>query len=343
MKLAIHHRDKSFSRGWIDNCIKHNIDHKIVNCYANNIIEQVNDCDILMWHHHHESSKDIQFAKQLIYSLEMAGKLVFPDFRTTWHFDDKLGQKYLLESIGAPLVPVNVFYSMEDAKKWIHESEFPKVFKLRGGSGSMNVRLVKSSSHAIRLARKAFRSGFKNYNSFFQLKDRWTNYRIKDAPLTEVFEGLARFFIPTRFWTITGKDRGYIYFQDFLPGNTHDIRINYVYNKCFACRRKVRQNDFRASGSGVPDWDVSNIPDKALSIAFNVANELKLQCAAFDFILKDEDPLITEISYGFGTLPEMFNYGYWDENLTYYPGNFDPYGWMVQGILKEKESLINTK
>jgi len=335
MKIAIHNRKKSFSQGWIDHCDRHNIAYKVVNCYDNNIIEQINDCDILMWHHHHESAKDIQFAKQLIYSLEMAGKIVFPDFRTTWHFDDKLGQKYLLEMAEAPLVPTQVFFSLEDALKWIGDSEFPKVFKLRGGSGSMNVRLVKSKLQAVRLARKAFRSGFSNYNSFFQLKDRWINYRTKDAPLRELIEGMARFLIPTRFTTIAGKERGYIYFQDFVSGNTHDVRINYVFNKCFASRRKVRQGDFRASGSGFGDFDMNLIPEKALKISFEVANKLKLQSAAFDFVFWDGDPLITEVSYGFGIHPEMFKHGYWDEELNFHPGPFNPYEWMVEGVADE--------
>lgn len=338
MKIAIHHRNKSFSQGWIDYCDSHNIDYKIVNCYDNNIIEQVNDCDILMWHHHHESGKDIQFAKQLLYSLEMSGKLVFPDFRTNWHFDDKVGQKYLLEMAEAPLVPTKVFFSPEDALKWIDTTEFPKVFKLRGGSGSMNVRLVKSKLQAARLARKAFRSGFKNYNSFFQLKDRWLNYRTKGAPFRELLEGVARFFIPTRFTTIAGRERGYVYFQDFIAGNTHDIRINYVFNKCFASRRKVREGDFRASGSGIGEFDMQLIPDEVLRISFDVANKLKLQSAAFDFVLNDGCPLITEISYGFGTLPEMFNHGYWDERLNYFPGPFNPYAWMVEGVLDERKA-----
>jgi hypothetical protein len=72
-----------------------------VDCYQSDIINQLSDCDALMFHHYHASSKDTLFAKQLLFALESAGKIVFPDFRTGWHFDDKVGQKYLFEAIGS--------------------------------------------------------------------------------------------------------------------------------------------------------------------------------------------------------------------------------------------------
>ena len=150
---------------------------RLVNCYANDIIEQLNDCNALMWHFHHASPKDFLFAKQLLYSLQSSGKKVFPDFNTMWHFDDKVGQKYLLEAIGAPLVPTYVFYSKNEALKWADETNFPKVFKLRTGGGSQNVRMVRSKSEAIKLIKKAFKRGFSQYSAWSNLKERIRKYR----------------------------------------------------------------------------------------------------------------------------------------------------------------------
>lgn len=340
MKLAIHHRKTSFSQEWIDYCIKKNIAYKIVNCYDNNIIDQLRDCDAVMWHHHHASAKDTQFAKQLLYSLEVSGKVVFPDFRTNWHFDDKLGQKYLLEAINAPIVPSYAFYSTRDAIKWSKETSFPKVFKLKGGSGSDNVRMAKKHRNAIRLINKAFNKGFNQYNAWSSINERWRKYRDGKTKLIDVFIGLLRIFLPTKYSHISGRERGYIYFQDFIPNNKYDIRVTYVNNRCFALRRKVRQGDFRASGSGMIEYDMSQIPEKALTIAFNVANKLGLQTAAFDFVLLNKAPLIVELSYGFGYDVDQFNHGYWDHKLKYYPGTFNPYEWMVEGVI---EAIHSTK
>ena len=148
MKLAIHKSKWGFSKDWITYCKEKKIPFKIVNCYDSDIIDQIQDCDVLFWHHHHTLAKDKIFAKQLLFAVQQSGTKVFPDFNSGWHFDDKLGQKYLLEAVGAPLVPTYVFYSRQEANKWLDSATFPKVFKLRGGAGSTNVKLVYTKNEA---------------------------------------------------------------------------------------------------------------------------------------------------------------------------------------------------
>ena len=116
-----------------------------------------------MFHHHHGNYKDVLFARQLLYSLEESGKRVFPDWRTCWHFDDKVGQKYLLEAIGAPLIPSYVFYTEKEALNWIRQTTFPKVFKLRGGASAANVKLVHTAKEAKNFVQKAFGTGFSQF------------------------------------------------------------------------------------------------------------------------------------------------------------------------------------
>jgi len=333
MKIAIHNKKGMYTQGWINYCIDNKIEYKIVNCYNNNIIEDLKDCDALMWHHSHFNPKDILFAKQLMYSLEVIGKKVFPDFRTSWHFDDKLGQKYLLESIGAPLIPTHIFYSYEDALGWIRKTEYPKVFKLRCGSASMNIKLVKSARHAKRLAKRSFGRGFRSYGSGFMLKDRWIKYKQGKEPLVGVLKGVVRMAILPKFCSVKGREVGYIYFQDFIPDNENDIRLFFVNQRCFGKRRLVRPGDFRASGSDTYIHEPSSIPKEAIEIVFRVANKLKLQSAAFDFVMDKGKPLITEICYASGPAPEYFDHGYWDKNIKYYPGSFNPFGWMVEDLL----------
>ena len=110
MKIAFHNTG-GFTPRWIKYCEKNNIQYKKVNAYDTDIVEQLKDCDAFMWHHHQSNYKDVLFAKQLLFSLEQSGKVVFPNFNTGWHFDDKVGEKYLFEAIGAPVVPTFVFYT----------------------------------------------------------------------------------------------------------------------------------------------------------------------------------------------------------------------------------------
>jgi len=334
MKIAIHHRQGSFSDRWIAYCINQNIDYKIVNCYASDIIAQLEDCDALMWHHSHVDYKDTLFAKQLLYSVAQSGKKTFPDFKTNWHFDDKVGQKYLFEAIGAAMVASYVFYTREDALKWIENTTFPKVFKLRGGSGSQNVKLVNSSSHAKRLVRRAFGNGFTQFDRLSYLKERFRKYDEGQNSILGAFKGLGRLFIPTEFAQMHGREKGYIYFQDFIPNNQFDIRVIVILGKAFAAKRMVRKNDFRASGSGNILYEMEHLPIDSIKLAFQLAFKLQSQCVAFDFIYNNSgNPLVIEMSYGFPTFATDPCIGYWDESLKFHEGTFIAQYWMVEALL----------
>ena len=218
MKIAIHKSKDIYSERWIKYCEDNNIDYKIVNAYDTDIIQQVSDCDAFMWHHSHINYKDTLFAKQLLYSLEISGKKVFPNWRTGWHFDDKLGQKYLLEAIGEPLVPSYVFFTQKEALEWIENTSFPKVFKLRRGSGASNVKLVTNKKEAIRLVNKAFGCGFSQWDSINNLKERWRKYKHNQTNIKEIFKGIIRIFYKTEFEKMQNR-------QYLVEGKTYTIYL----------------------------------------------------------------------------------------------------------------------
>lgn len=174
------------------------IDFKKVDCYDTDIIQRLDDCGGLMWNWNQNDYKAALLARQLTISLEKKGIKVFPNTNTSWHFDDKVGQKYLLEAIGSPLVKSYVFYSAQEALDWIEKTSFPKVFKLRGGAGSINVRLIKTKKTARQLIKKAFTNGFLPINRIASLKDRfWILQRDKNlAAVKKVIGGFGRLFIP---------------------------------------------------------------------------------------------------------------------------------------------------
>ncbi len=338
MKIGIHKAKGSFSERWIPYCEANGINYKLVDCYSTDIMQQLSDCDALMWHFNHKGSKESKFAKQLLFSVQKSGKKVFPDYNTVWHFDDKVAQKYLLEAIGAPLAPAHVFYSKKEALEWAIQTDYPIVCKLRNGAGSDNVRLVKSIREAKRLINRAFGKGFKQYNAWGNLKERIRKYKSGKTTLWNVVKGIIRIFHTTEYARVTGKEVGYVYFQEFIPQNNYDIRVCIVANKAFAIKRMVRENDFRASGSGSILYDKKHFDDDTIRTAFEVSKKLQDQCMAYDFVYKDGKPLIVEISYGFAIEGYDACVGYWDEDLTWHEGAFNPYGWMVEDIVESIES-----
>lgn len=337
MKIAIHHRPGSFSDRWIDYCENNNIDYKIVNAYDTNIIEQLKGCDIFMWHHHHTLLMDTLFAKQLLFSLEVSGVKCFPNFNTVWHFDDKVGQKYLLEAVGAPLVPSYVFYSKQEALNWIKKTEFPKVFKLRGGAGSTNVKLAHNKKEAVKLVKKVFGKGFPQSSFGMVVSESWRKYKDGKISFVTVIKCIAAYFFKDDYNKRQHHERDYAYFQDFIPNNSFDIRICVVGNRAFALKRLVRKNDFRASGSGSIIYDKNQIDERCVKLAFETNEKLKMQSVAFDFVFdKDNKPLIVEISYGYAVAAYDKCQGWWDKEMNWHLGEcFDFCGWMVENLINQ--------
>jgi glutathione synthase/RimK-type ligase-like ATP-grasp enzyme len=336
MKVAIHPKPGTFSDRWIKYCIEKNIDYKIVNCYSSDIIKELSDCDGLMWHWDLNDYKAELFARQLMASLQKKGIRVFPDVDTGWHYDDKVGQKYLLEAIDAPLVTSHVFYSKSEALKWIDDSTFPKVFKLRGGAGSVNVKLVRTRSKARKLVRKSFGRGFPHYSSLSHFKqDIYVFKRDRDYPaVKEILNGFARLFIPKEIEKFSKREKGYIYFQDFIPDNLYDTRLVVVGNRCFGIRRYCRKGDFRASGSGLLEYKQELFDNECIQIAFDVTKKIGAQSLAFDFVIDSSGYKIVEICYCF-TMGKAYDDcpGYWDDSLQWHDTEVNPQIFMIEDFL----------
>jgi glutathione synthase/RimK-type ligase-like ATP-grasp enzyme len=336
--IAIHNnlRNSSFQYRWVNYCKVNGIPYKLVNSFSNDIVKELEGCDIFMWHFHQYDVKDILMAKPLLYAIEQSGIKVFPDYKTAWHFDDKVGQKYLLEALEINLVKTYVFYDKKTVLDWIQKTTFPKVFKLRGGAGSQNVQLVHNASQAKKLTRKAFGKGFPAYDAWESIRERYRKWRLGKTNFFDVLKGFVRLIKPPRYARVIGNEMNYLYFQEFVANNDSDIRIVIVNGKAFAIKRMNRENDFRASGSGFIIYDKAAIDERFVKVSFEYQRKLKAQCLAYDYILDaNNQPLLIEISYGFANAGYDDCPGYWDEQLNWYEGAFNPYGWMVELMLND--------
>jgi len=334
--IAIHHRKGSFSDRWIEYCQANQVPFVLVDCYSSEIIQRLRDASALLWHIAHGVATDILMARHVLNAAEVMRLPVFPNWAAQWHFDDKVAQKYLLESIGAPLVPTFAFFDLQSALAWIDSTTFPKVFKLRRGSGSRNVRLVRTPKEARRLARKAFRFGYKPSGALLdsivarklqksQQEGRLWSF-LRSIP-AKVRHRLAHDFM-------MGRERGYVYFQDFVPNNDHDTRVTVIGKRAFCFRRRVRSGDFRASGSGQILFDQEAINRECIQIAFGIAQRLGTQSLAFDFV-KNEDGQVQVIEVSFGYVPKLVYDcgGFWDSDLQWHAGAMRPEDAILEDML----------
>ena len=343
MKIAIHKGDGDFSTNWIKYCDNNLIPYKVVNAYDSDIIEQIADCDAFMWHHNHGNYRDLLFAKELLAAVEACGKVVFPNHDSGWHFDDKVGEKYLFEALGLNAVPAYVFYDKETAEAWANSTSYPKVFKLRGGAGAMNVMLVKSRSHAHKIIGRCFGRGFKVFRPMDYLKDRYNKWREGQDTLLGVIKAIGRFIFLPKDTKLHQVQKGYAYFQEFMPNNEYDTRVVVIAGKyAMAEKRYVRKGDFRASGSG--KFDYSNIDTNIIKAAFDAAKLIKAQSIAFDFIYDDNrQGKIVETSYCFGTHGISNAPGFWSVDMQWHPTDkpINLWGWMVECVINELKQKPN--
>ena len=127
--------------------------------------------------------------------------------------------------------------------------------------------------------------------------------------------------MPWQWWQ---PEKNYAYFQEFVPNNPYDTRISVIGDRAFGYRRFNRPNDFRASGSGNFDIEPAKIDLNCIKIAVNISKKLKFQSMAYDFLLKDEQYLITEVSYTFVDWMVQKCPGYWNSDLKWVEGNMWP-------------------
>lgn len=341
VKVAIHDRAGSFSDRWREYCVQQGITHRMIDCRQTDIISQLADFDILLFHWHHEISPDVIAARHVIYAAEAMGLKVFPNIATCWTYDDKVSQKYLLEAIGAPLVETYVFLDCDNSLAWVDKTSFPKVFKLRKGAGARNVRLVNSKVQARRLIKKAFGAGFKpvgghTRDAIGKLMAKKSRQQVDLAgKIRRLPQSLLNIYRSNKY---LGRERGYVYFQDFVPDNNYDTRITVIGNRAFGFTRNVREKDFRASGSGSIDYDLDRIDPECVRVAFEAARKLSAQSTAFDFVCNTQgEPKIVEISYCYQAEAVHRCQGHWDSRLEWHEGHVWPQDVILRDLLEKME------
>ena len=328
MKIAIIKDDfftkhsTSWGHPWIEYCQRENIEYELIEWHDIDAFDKVLRCDILLWHFSHYSSAEMQHARSFLYSAKSAGLIVYPNFPDVWHFDDKVAQSYALKALRIPTPKNFVFYDMPTISNWLAKRlSFPLVAKLKSGSGSYNVQLIQSQKQASQYAKRMLLgTGFSGTPSLsFKAKSNLVSAK----SLTQIFSRIKRVleFIHTmRQARQLPKEKGYVYFQEYLKNDGFDIKVVVVGDKLSFIGRKNRKNDFRASGGGTLFFDHDIIDQQVIDMAFMAADLLGSVCIGYDFVVESDSkkPYILEISYGFSHVALLSAGGYFDRSGIWY-------------------------
>lgn len=314
---------------------------------AENAIEQVRGTDGVMWRWIHVARDKIKAGRILQAIERYLGIPVYPDHSTAWHYDEKLTQYFVFKALGVPMPGTWLFWDEKRAKAWADRTEYPKVFKLSCGAASENVAKVNSRPEALRLINAMFRGGICPKEAG-EVKNparipRWAQLKGVWPRAAHAFNYLFLGQWPPPVAGAALPERGYAYFQEFLPGNSYDTRVVVIGGRAFGFRRLNRPGDFRASGSGKNDPDPEKIDKRCIQMAFEISEKLDSQSMAYDFLMKDGEPVLTEMSYTFIDRLVWDCPGYWRRDLSWVPGHKWPEEAQVEDFLAALSRTKNVK
>lgn len=330
--------NESYSQKWAHFLTEYGYKYKELSLNPNSLNQYI-DIDGVMWRFAHTPLQKRAFHILNNYLEIILKKTMYPDNTSAWHFDEKIAQHFLFETTDLACIKSYLFFNYQESMDWIAGNiSYPLVHKLSTGAGSANILLVKNKQEAEMISFKMFFEGIYPY-SFNEFK--------KKISLSDRIINAKKYFfkgIPTLDYTYFNIERGYLYFQKFLPNNSFDTRITVIGNRAFGFRRFNRENDFRASGSGKIDHEPRNIDLRCVEIAFKFSKQHNFKCMAYDFLFNELlSPEICEISYAFADKPVYECPGHWDDNLEWHEGKMWPEEAQVLDFISIIDKTISQK
>lgn len=231
-----------------------------------------------------------QYMKDVLYDLKQCRPDVrlLPDLDMLFSFENKGYQELLKKRLNFGNLNGQYVGDLSDLKT---EVKFPIVYKLLNGAVSSGVFLVKNYTDLEKLIQdKTRRSPLEFINYLRRLRKK-----NKSSSMTPNHE-----LIDQNFKSFFSKRHSFV-LQDFIPNLDCDYRVLIFGNKFYISKRMVRDNDFRASGSGKQKWVEPS--KEILEFSEQVRKKLNVPIIALD-IAEDKGKffLIEFLGLGFGAV-----------------------------------------
>ena len=319
-----HHGIQSFSEQWADTLSESRLyEPKIVNIFSNGNLGPLAGANAFMMRPM-GNNKNYDLARKIIPAIENGmGIPTFPNGLLAWLSRDKLAQSFWLESSGFPTAITWSFLDLKNANEFLRKASYPLVAKTADGCQSDEVVLLNDTNEALAFSNELFRFGV---NQIYQATSK--PYRRFPQRVRQAWRFIRGLQSPRN------RKGGYVYFQEFIPGNQFDVRVIIIGRFALAFRRHNRPGDFRASASDSFDRDGHHVDADSISLAFNVADKIGCPFIAADILFKDGRPIICEINLGYSAWKFEKIRGYWERDkqnnksqhsLCYRDGYLDPY------------------
>jgi len=227
--------------------INNKIPYSFFDIYASDWIEKAKHFDLIIFRPDNSPSAIHEAKTKISFIERYLNKMCFPSSHEIWAYEDKVRANYLYQHFNIPHINTFISNSKSESLKYADECRFPIVSKISCGSVSRGVQLIDSKKKAKKIIKKIFSQGKQTH---------WPEQR----------------------------QRNYVYFQEFIPDANFDLRIIVVNHSITGYYRLVPDNDFRASGSGIWQLHVTELPKEAMDVAVKLKEALKMTAVAVDLI-----------------------------------------------------------
>ena len=324
----------------LDECVRRGepIDYRIVDIDCHDWQEKIAPYDLVIWRGRFLGPQAAGHYKAKVYFMErVLGKTVVPSYETVWSFDSKVEQQYLLAHLSVPTPKTVATFDYDDAGRLLDQEQFPIVVKRSYGAAGSNVRLIRDRRQAQKWLDSLF------------FHEKWMRHkqthpgalgRVLAAPFhrwiwPKVHERLLR-----------GERHAVAYWQEYLADNHADLRVTVIGDRdAFAFWRHNRPGDFRASGSGLLDYE-RPVPIEVVSYCVELSRRLGFDSMAYDILFKQGSMVIVEMSYAYVDKALRDAPGHFvldDQALVYREGHTTPQAlWVDWAIRKASNSSANS-
>jgi len=174
------------------------------------------------------------------------GKRCYPSADQVLLYENKSLEAFISAAGDLPFAKTYVSHGRADALALVEQARYPLVSKVNYSAGSMGVELVPDAAKARRIVRQSFsRTG-------------------------------RRLYVPWR------RQKGYVYFQEFVPNDGFDIRVILAGDRAFGYYRRVPRGDFRASGMNTVERRA--LPEEAIRVALEVRKRVRSPQLVVDMV-----------------------------------------------------------
>jgi hypothetical protein len=294
MRIAIGHdlierhtdgNPQSFSATWQAMAAGTGIEARVIDPLVPGALAEIAKYDGFIWRYNFRLPWT-DAAPRLMRVVEDEHRLpVWPGRLLRETFENKIAQAYLLDALDFPRPRTWVFWSAADALAALDTLPLPLVAKLSRGVRGEGVALIRSRDEAALLIRQMFTFGAGSLDFLRSRGNR--RFGIRTGAIQALRQGRIK----------GNLERGYVLLQEFLPGNDFDTRVVIQGDRAWASRRLNRAGDFRASGSGISDFDARAINPAALELAWRLADATRVRSLVADLLQRGDTPVMGEISY----------------------------------------------